>query len=107
MAATSATHLIFFIAATMLAVVLVGSFAYIINDLNEAMEARGAGLVERLKAADGAIPYLHIFALLSLLKRICDHPALALRRVEDFRLRDGLSSGCAATLSPLPDDNRV
>ncbi|MCK5253726.1 MAG: hypothetical protein KAQ96_12290 [Thermoplasmata archaeon] len=41
MAATSATHLIFFIAATMLAVVLVGSFAYIINDLNDAMEARG------------------------------------------------------------------
>jgi archaellum component FlaG (FlaF/FlaG flagellin family) len=41
MPATSATHLIFFIAAIFIAVALVGSFTYVINDLNDAMESRG------------------------------------------------------------------
>ena len=41
MPATSATHLIFFIAAIGIAVVLVSSFTYVINDLNDAMESRG------------------------------------------------------------------
>lgn len=40
---------------------------------------RGAELVRQIEAsADGRLPYLHVFAVLTLLKKICDHPALAL-----------------------------
>jgi superfamily II DNA or RNA helicase len=40
---------------------------------------RGAELARQIEAAaDGRLPYLHVFAVLTLLKKICDHPALAL-----------------------------
>jgi len=40
---------------------------------------RGAELARQIEAAkDGRLPYLHAFAVLTLLKKICDHPALAL-----------------------------
>ncbi len=42
----------------------------------EAISDRGRGLIERLAQPQAAIPYLHIFAVLNLLKRVCDHPAL-------------------------------
>ena len=44
----------------------------------DAIEARGARLVERLHNEGERLPYIHVFALLALLKRICDHPALVL-----------------------------
>jgi len=45
----------------------------------DAVDARGAELAREIEAAaDGHLPYRHVFALLSLLKKICDHPALAL-----------------------------
>jgi SNF2 family DNA or RNA helicase len=45
----------------------------------EAVEGRGAELARQIEAAaEGHLPYIHVFALLSLLKKICDHPALAL-----------------------------
>jgi SNF2 family DNA or RNA helicase len=43
----------------------------------EAIQTRGAALRAQLLQADQPVPYLHVFALLSQLKRICDHPALA------------------------------
>jgi superfamily II DNA or RNA helicase len=44
----------------------------------DAVDGRGAELAREIEAAaDGHLPYLHVFALLSLLKKICDHPALA------------------------------
>jgi superfamily II DNA or RNA helicase len=44
-----------------------------------AVEGRGAELAREIEAAaDGHLPYIHVFALLTLLKKICDHPALAL-----------------------------
>lgn len=44
-----------------------------------AVEGRGEELARQIEvAADGHLPYIHVFALLSLLKKICDHPALAL-----------------------------
>jgi SNF2 family DNA or RNA helicase len=49
----------------------------------EAIDARAAPLVERLRARGERPPYLHVFALLTLLKRICDHPALALGRLDE------------------------
>jgi SNF2 family DNA or RNA helicase len=50
----------------------------------DALSSRGEGLVDVLKKGAEPIPYIHIFALLNLLKQICDHPALVERRVEDF-----------------------
>lgn len=45
----------------------------------EAIAGRGAELAREIEAAgDRPIPYIHIFALLNLLKQICGHPALAL-----------------------------
>ncbi len=47
-----------------------------------AVETRGKALAERLKKRDQKIPYLHVFALLNHLKQVCDHPALALRKLD-------------------------
>ncbi len=41
----------------------------------EAVSGRAEGFVQRLRNEDTEIPYLHIFALLTLLKQICNHPA--------------------------------
>ncbi|MFH1139746.1 MAG: DEAD/DEAH box helicase [Pseudomonadota bacterium] len=51
----------------------------------DAIESRGRGLVQTLREGRGPIPYIHIFALLNLLKRICDHPALAAREWQNYR----------------------
>lgn len=41
----------------------------------QAISGRGAGLIRALEHGDDEIPYLHIFALLTLLKQICNHPS--------------------------------
>ncbi len=48
----------------------------------EALATKGNPLLQRLESDNGQLPYIHIFALLNQLKRICDHPALALNEVE-------------------------
>ena len=50
----------------------------------EAIASRGKGLVDTLNRGKEPIPYIHIFALLTLLKQVCDHPALVEGREEDF-----------------------
>jgi superfamily II DNA or RNA helicase len=42
----------------------------------EAVERQAPTLVSTLKNSREKVPYIHIFALLTLLKQICDHPAL-------------------------------
>ena len=37
---------------------------------------KAAPLVQQLKDSSSPIPYLHVFATLTMLKQICDHPAL-------------------------------
>lgn len=49
----------------------------------EAIGTRAAPLVAKLHDRSERPPYLHIFALLTLLKRICNHPALALGELHD------------------------
>ena len=44
----------------------------------------GEGLIDTLEKGEEPIPYIHIFALLNLLKQICNHPALVDGRVDDF-----------------------
>jgi len=41
----------------------------------EAVAARRTGLLRALEHEDEAVPYIHIFSLLTLLKQICNHPA--------------------------------
>jgi superfamily II DNA or RNA helicase len=41
----------------------------------QAISSRGKGLLKSLQSGDDDIPYIHIFALLTLLKQICNHPA--------------------------------
>ncbi len=42
----------------------------------EAIASRGEALLQTLREGREPVPYLHIFALLNILKQICDHPAL-------------------------------
>ena len=54
----------------------------------EVIEARGKTLTRRIEdEVDKPLPYIHVFAVLSLLKQICNHPALAkkdLDRAQDY-----------------------
>jgi SNF2 family DNA or RNA helicase len=50
----------------------------------EAISRQGTDLVKVLREASQPVPYLHIFALLGLLKQICNHPALVEGTVKDF-----------------------
>jgi superfamily II DNA or RNA helicase len=51
----------------------------------DALTAKAGPLLETLRRGESKVSYLHVFALLDILKRICDHPALALRRPEEYR----------------------
>jgi superfamily II DNA or RNA helicase len=42
----------------------------------DAIGARAKGIIDALKNEGEAVPYIHIFALLTLLKQICNHPAM-------------------------------
>jgi SNF2 family DNA or RNA helicase len=48
----------------------------------DAVGGRGAELAEAIEKADEPLPYIHVFALLNLLKQVCDHPALALNQLD-------------------------
>lgn len=50
----------------------------------EAIATRGKGILKILRQGQEPVPYMHIFALLSLLKQICNHPALVSGNIEDF-----------------------
>ncbi len=51
----------------------------------DAISSRGIGLADILQKEEEPIPYIHIFALLNLLKQICNHPALVEGNVKDYR----------------------
>lgn len=52
----------------------------------EVLEQRRRHLVEELRDESTPIPYMHIFALLSSLKQICDHPAVFYKTPQDYEL---------------------
>jgi superfamily II DNA or RNA helicase len=54
----------------------------------EAIASRGRGLLEALRKKKTPVPYIHIFALLTLLKQICDHPALVEKKPEEYERYD-------------------
>ncbi len=51
----------------------------------DAVRAQGEGLLETLKTEQSKVPYIHVFALLGLLKQICDHPVLLNKNVENYK----------------------
>jgi superfamily II DNA or RNA helicase len=51
----------------------------------EALETKGIPLLSQLESNQKHLPYIHIFALLNLLKRICDHPALVLNQIDEYQ----------------------
>ena len=50
----------------------------------DAISSRGMGLLDTLKRGEEPVPYIHIFALLNLLKQICNHPALVEKAPEKY-----------------------
>ena len=45
---------------------------------------QGSPLVQQLRDEGAPVPYMHIFALLSALKQICDHPAVYLKEAKNY-----------------------
>lgn len=54
----------------------------------DALASRGSDLIEVLEREGQTIPYLHIFALLNMLKQICNHPALLDKDVGEYTQYD-------------------
>lgn len=52
---------------------------------SEVLQQRRHHLLEELHSDKAPIPYLHIFALLSSLKQICDHPAVYLKSPQHYQ----------------------
>ena len=50
----------------------------------DAVESRGSLLIDSLKNSDAPVPYMHVFALLNLLKQICNHPALVEKKPQNY-----------------------
>jgi len=50
----------------------------------DAIDARATSLLDMLRQESEPIPYMHIFALLNLLKQICNHPSLVEGSVNDY-----------------------
>lgn len=50
----------------------------------DAISSRGKVLLQMLKTGEEPVPYIHIFALLNLLKQICNHPAMVEGKPEDY-----------------------
>ena len=50
----------------------------------DAIASRGEGLIETLKRDEEPVPYMHVFALLNMLKQICNHPAQLNGRADDY-----------------------
>jgi len=50
----------------------------------EVLSSRGRPILDTLQNDHRALPYMHIFAILNLLKQICNHPALLKNDINDF-----------------------
>ena len=63
----------------------------------DAIESRGRDLQQVLQGDAQPVPYMHIFALLNLLKQICEHPALVEKEIRNYD-RTGAANGiCSAS----------
>lgn len=51
----------------------------------EILQQSRSNLLEKLRDPNSSVPYMHIFALLSKLKQICDHPAVFLKKPDQYK----------------------
>ena len=51
---------------------------------NDAVANKGRLFIDLLQKGDQPVPYIHIFALLNLLKQICNHPAMIEEDANDY-----------------------
>lgn len=51
---------------------------------SETIKQKCKPIIEKLKDSGQTIPYMHIFSLLSFLKQVCNHPALAIGKPQDY-----------------------
>jgi superfamily II DNA or RNA helicase len=52
----------------------------------DAIASRGSELIRTLEQENAPVPYMHIFALLDMLKQICNHPALVANDATDYAM---------------------
>ncbi|MEM8727634.1 MAG: DEAD/DEAH box helicase [Chlamydiota bacterium] len=50
----------------------------------DVVEKSRATLLEDIENSEKEVPYIHVFALLNSLKRICNHPALMTKNIADY-----------------------
>ena len=50
----------------------------------DALAAQAQGFLQTLKDTKQKVPYVHIFALLGLLKQICNHPAIVTQSIQSY-----------------------
>lgn len=55
---------------------------------SEALEKRGGPLIASLKNSETPVPYMHIYALLTFLKQVCDTTALAAGRWDEYEMHE-------------------
>lgn len=70
----------------------------------DAIDSRAKGILSSLRDETEAIPYIHIFALLTLLKQICNHPALVDKQPRTAEC-DGRESGKWELFKELLDES--
>jgi superfamily II DNA or RNA helicase len=51
----------------------------------DAVSHKGNELLKNLRQEEKTVPYIHIFALLNLLKQICNHPILIQDKIDDYQ----------------------
>jgi SNF2 family DNA or RNA helicase len=75
----------------------------------DAVKDRGRDLMKVLELAEQPVPYMHIFALLNLLKQICDHPAIVEHDLDNYdRYRSGKwDLFCELLAESLDSDQKV
>jgi len=50
----------------------------------EVISSKGKPILNTLRSDNGPLPYMHIFAVLNLLKQICNHPVMLEDSIQDF-----------------------
>jgi superfamily II DNA or RNA helicase len=68
----------------------------------DAVSSRGRQLIQLLRGPQKSVPYMHIFALITLLKQICNHPATVEGNPENY---DQFQSGKWELFKELLDES--
>ncbi len=53
------------------------------------LDVKASPLIKQLENTNSPVPYLHVFQVITLLKQVCDHPALVTENADYERLESG------------------